>query len=81
MDGDISISAADFTPSGDTNILRKAYAAVMKDPQFLAEAKKSKLIINYVSGPEIEKYVHQIMNTPAKAKEALSFLVRKKKKK
>jgi len=52
----------------------------MKDPQFLAEAKKSKLIINYVSGPQIEKYIDQIQNTSAKAKEALSFLVRKKKK-
>ena len=75
------ISLPPGTPKSRLNILRKAYAAVMKDPQFLAEAKKSKLIINYVSGPEIEKYVHQIMNTPAKAKEALSFLVRKKKKK
>ena len=75
------ISLPPGTPKSRLNILRKAYAAVMKDPQFLAEAKKSKLIINYVSGPEIEKYVHQIMNTPPKAKEALSFLVRKKKKK
>jgi len=75
------ISLPPGTPKSRLNILRKAYAAVMKDPQFLAEAKKSKLIINYVSGPEIEKYVDQILNTPAKAKEALSFLVRKKKKK
>ncbi len=69
------------TPKSRLNILRKAYAAVMKDPQFLAEAKKSKLIINYVSGPEIEKIVASILATPAKAKEGLSFLVKKKKKK
>ncbi|MEE8074901.1 MAG: hypothetical protein V3T60_04685 [Candidatus Binatia bacterium] len=75
------ISSPPGTPKSRLNILRKAYAAVMKDPTFLAEAKKSKLIINYVSGPQIEKYVSQILNTPAKAKEALSFLVRKKKKK
>jgi len=75
------VSLPPGTPKSRLNILRKAYAAVMKDPQFLAEAKKSKLIINYVSGPEIEKYIDQIQNTPAKAKEALSFLVRKKKKK
>ncbi len=74
------ISLPPGTPKSRLNILRKAYAAVMKDPQFLAEAKKSKLIINYVSGPEIEKYIDQIQNTSAKAKEALSFLVRKKKK-
>ena len=75
------VSLPPGTPKSRLNILRKAYAAVMKDPQFLAEAKKSKLIINYVSGPQIEKYIDQIQNTPAKAKEALSFLVRKKKKK
>jgi len=75
------ISLPPGTPKSRLNILRKAYAAVMKDPTFLAEAKKSKLIINYVSGPQIEKYVTQILNTPAKAKEALSFLVKKKKKK
>ncbi len=74
------VSLPPGTPKSRLNILRKAYAAVMKDPQFLAEAKKSKLIINYVSGPEIEKYINQIQNTPANAKEALSFLVRKKKK-
>ena len=69
------------TPKSRLNTLRKAYAATLKDPQFLAEAKKSKLIINYVSGPEIDKYVAQIQATPAKAKESLGFLVRKKKKK
>ncbi len=75
------ISLPPGTPKSRLNILRKAYAAVMKDPTFLAEAKKSKLIINYVSGPQIEKYVVSILNTPAKAKEGLSFLLRKKKKK
>ncbi|MFB3108831.1 MAG: hypothetical protein ACE1ZE_05610, partial [Candidatus Binatia bacterium] len=59
------------------NILRKAYAATFKDPQFLAEAKKSKLIINYVSGEEIDKFVARIMATPPKAIENLQFLVRK----
>ena len=65
------------TPKSRLNILRKAYGATLKDPQFLAEAKKSKLIINYVSGEEIEKHVASILATPAKAKENLSFLVRK----
>lgn len=68
------------TPKSRLNILRKAYAATLKDPQFLAEAKKSKLLINYVSGEEIDKLVAGIMATPAKAIENLSFLVRKKRK-
>ena len=69
------------TPKDRLEILRKAYGAVMSDPKFLAEAKKSKLIINYVSGEEIEKFVAEILATPASAKvENLSFLVRKKRK-
>jgi hypothetical protein len=46
----------------------------------LAEAKKSKLIIDVVSGEEIDKHVGNIMNTPSGAKEMLGFLVRKKRK-
>jgi len=68
------------TPKDRLAILRKAYAATLKDPEFLADAKKSKLIINYVSGENIDKYVAAIIGTPASAKENLSFLVRKKKK-
>ena len=74
------ISLPPGTPKSRLNILRKAYAAAIKDPTFLAESKKSKLIINYVSGPEIEQHVGQILNISAKAKEQLSFLVKKKKK-
>jgi len=75
------LSVPPGTPKDRINILRKAYAATLKDPQFLAEAKKSKLIINYVSGEKIDKYVADILGTSAKAKENLSFLVRKSKKK
>ncbi len=46
----------------------------------LAEAKKSKLVINYVSGEEIEKFVAQILAISPETKESLQFLVIKKKK-
>ena len=75
------LSVPPGTPKDRLNILRKAYAATLKDPEFLADAKKSKLIINYVSGEQIDKYVADILGTSAKAKENLSFLVRKSKKK
>ena len=65
------------TPKDRLDILRKAYGAVMSDPKFLAEAKRSKLIINYVTGEEIEKLVAEILATPASAKENLSFLVKR----
>jgi len=67
------------TPKARLEILRKAYRATMQDPAFLADAKKSKLIISYVSGEDIDKHVATILGTPAAAKEKLGFLVRKKK--
>jgi len=73
------LSVPPGTPKDRINILRKAYKATLHDPEFLAQAKKSKLIINYVSGEQIEKYVADMIATPSGAKENLSFLVRKKK--
>ncbi len=69
------------TPKERLSILRKAYKTTLEDRQFLAEAKKSKLVINYVSGEEIEKFVDQILGISQKTKESLQFLVIKKKKK
>ncbi|MFQ5542289.1 MAG: hypothetical protein ACE5E2_05620, partial [Candidatus Binatia bacterium] len=69
------------TPKKRLNTLRNALKATLKDPQFLAEAKKSKLIITYVSGEQVEKYIDKILAISPKAKESLQFLVVKKKKK
>jgi len=65
------------TPKERLSILRKAYKAALEDPKFLAEAKKSKLIINYVSGEEIENFVDQILGISPKTKKSLQFLVEK----
>ncbi len=66
------------TPKERLSILRKAFKATLKDPQFLAEAKKSKLTINYVSGEEIEKFVDQVLAITPKTKKSLQFLVEKR---
>ncbi len=65
------------TPKELLSILRKAYKATLKDPAFLAEAKRSKLTINYVSGEEIEKFVDKILAISPETKESLQFLVEK----
>jgi hypothetical protein len=59
--------------------LRKALADVLKDKELLAEAKKSKLVITYVSGAQTEKLVDEILSMPEDAKKSLAFLVRTKK--
>lgn len=48
------------TPKDRVRILREAFQATMQDPAFLAEAEKSRLDINPVSGEEIEKIVAEI---------------------
>ncbi len=63
------------TPKDRLNILRRALKATVKNWRFLAEAKKFKLIINYVPGEEIEKLVAQILTVTPKAEENLQFLV------
>ena len=65
------------TPKDRLAILRQAYEKTLKDPDLLAEAEKAKLVITYVSGPQVEKLVSEIVNMPPHVKESLSFLVRK----
>jgi len=61
-------------PGDRVATLRTAFTATMKDPDFLAEAEKTDLEINPVSGEEVEKLVKDVYATPAdivaKAKEA-----------
>src|SRR5687768_2951073 len=45
------------TPKDRVQILRRAFAQTMKDKDFLAEAVKSKLDVDPVSGEEVEKIV------------------------
>jgi hypothetical protein len=67
-------------PKERLQILRKAFAATLRDSEFLAEAKKMKLYIHPVSGEDIEGHVKQIYSMSDKVKENLSFLVRQSKK-
>lgn len=64
-------------PKERLEILRKAFAATLHDPAFLAEAKKTKLYIKPVSGQEIEGYVKEIFSMSDTVKQNLNFLVSK----
>jgi tripartite-type tricarboxylate transporter receptor subunit TctC len=63
------------TPKGRGDILRSAFNATMKDPEFLAEMKKSRLEINPLTGGEIESIVKKLFqmdtNNVAKIREVL----------
>jgi hypothetical protein len=45
-------------------VLRKAFDDTMKDPAFLADAKKTMIDINPVSGPEVDAIVAALYATP-----------------
>jgi tripartite-type tricarboxylate transporter receptor subunit TctC len=68
------------TPKERVAILRKAFKATLEDPEFLQDAKKSKLDITYVSADEVEKLVSKILGISQETKDSLGFLVRGTKK-
>jgi tripartite-type tricarboxylate transporter receptor subunit TctC len=53
------------TPKDRVQILRKAFADTLKDPDFLADAKRSKLDIDPVPGEEVEKLVQGLYKIDA----------------
>ena len=54
------------TPKGRLELLRGAFNAAMKDPEFLAEMKKSKLEINPLTGAEMDAIVKKLFQMDAK---------------
>jgi len=74
-------SVAPGTPKKRLDILRKAFAATMKDPQFVASAKKSKLNVSHVTWQHIEKSVEEIYSLSPKMREDLQVIAGLKKKK
>ena len=45
-------------------MMRKAFIATMKDPNFNAFAKRTKMEVNYVSGSDVQMLVNRVLNTP-----------------
>jgi tripartite-type tricarboxylate transporter receptor subunit TctC len=55
------------TPKSRVEVLRKAFTATMKDPEFIAEMKKSKLEINPLTGDEVDNIVKQLFAMDAQS--------------
>jgi tripartite-type tricarboxylate transporter receptor subunit TctC len=51
------------TPKEQVRIMRTAFMATLKDPAFLAEAQKTKLEVNPISGEQLEKVVAGLYKT------------------
>lgn len=52
------------TPQERLKLLREAYSKMLKDPEFLDEAKKQKLDVDPSTGEELEALVKQILEQP-----------------
>lgn len=51
-------------PAANLKVLRAAFNATMKDPQFLADADKLKLLVTPMTGEEVEKQLVEIYKAP-----------------
>jgi tripartite-type tricarboxylate transporter receptor subunit TctC len=51
-------------PADRVKALRDAFDAAIKDPDFLADAAKQKLIVNPVSGEKLHQLLQQVYATP-----------------
>jgi len=60
-------------------VLREAFKATMEDKDYRADAEKSKLTVDYVSGEKVDRYVGQIYSISPEVKKRLEFLVKKPK--
>jgi tripartite-type tricarboxylate transporter receptor subunit TctC len=69
------------TPKDRLEILRAAMQKTLTDATFLAEAKKSKMLIDNVTGSDIERTVDEILSISPSVKKKLQFLVRSSKNK
>ena len=52
------------TPKERLSVLRKAFSDTMKDPEFIADAKKSRLGIDAMTGDELGQTVGRLFRTP-----------------
>ena len=51
-------------PQAKVNVLRAAFDAMVKDPAFLADAKKQGLVISPVKGADLQKLIARIVASP-----------------
>jgi len=63
-------------PEARVTVLRRAFDATVKDPAYLADAEKSKIDVNPITGERVAKLVDEAMATPkevvARIREALA---------
>jgi tripartite-type tricarboxylate transporter receptor subunit TctC len=52
------------TPADRVNILREAYVKSMNNPELVAEAKKARMDIEFITGEQLQALAKRVMNQP-----------------
>lgn len=63
-------------PADRVKALRAAFDKTMKDPEFIADAKKSKFDLDPISGEELQKIVAEIIATPKEIAHRLAAITK-----
>jgi tripartite-type tricarboxylate transporter receptor subunit TctC len=63
-------------PPARLKMLREAFNATMKDPEFMADVKKQKLEIEPQTGEQLERLIKELFTTPKPVIEKVSQLVK-----
>jgi tripartite-type tricarboxylate transporter receptor subunit TctC len=61
-------------PADRIKILREAYLKVFKEPEVIAEAKKSRLDLETLTGEQVEAEMKEVMNQPREVVERVKKL-------
>lgn len=73
-----AINTTPGVPPDRLAALRKAFSAMMKDAEFLAEMEKRKTLIDYKDGEEIDRITKQILGFPKSIIDQTSALMKAK---
>jgi tripartite-type tricarboxylate transporter receptor subunit TctC len=64
------------TPADRVKMLREAYVQAIKDPELLAEAKKSRMDVDPSTGEELQTLLNEILNQPPEVMEKVKKILK-----
>jgi len=64
------------TPEATANIMREAFAKVVKDQELVAEATKAKMELEFVHGDEAQKVIREVLDQPKDIVEEFSKYIK-----
>jgi hypothetical protein len=72
------IATTPGVPADRVAALRKAFDATLKDPAFIAEAKKQRAEIDAMSGAQLERIVNELIAAPPDLRERVKLAIQPK---